>query len=342
MLEARCRRAALLTFLVLFSSAAGLVVGCGSNAEKGTAAPASSAATPSASGDASRGTIGVSLLTLQNPFFQVIGDHIRDEAAKEGYEVVVLSADEDIVKQGNQVKDFIASGASAIVLSPCQVKAIGPIIREANQAGIPVFTVDIPSKLPDVEIVCQVASDNLGGGRQAGEAMIRALGAEGGKVAVLHFEQAESCQLRVQGFREVIDSHNGSGEPRIEITGVYEGGGTKDRGGKVTEDLLQSTPDVRGIFAINDPSALGALAALEKAGKADQVVLIGFDGQPDGKMAIRDGKMYGDPVQFPDRMGVEVTKAIIRHFQGEAIPKELLIPTEFYDKAQAEKDASLR
>lgn len=334
MREVRDWRAVYLAFLITLGTAMCSVVGCGSRADnEAGSAP---------SGRVSRGTIGVSLLTLQNPFFQVIGDAIRQEAAKEGYEVVVLSADEDIVKQGNHVKDFIASGASAIVLSPCQVKAIGPIIREANEAGIPVFTVDIPSKLPDVEIVCQVASDNLGGGKQAGKAMIEALGAEGGKVAVLHFEQAESCQLRVQGFQEVIDAHQAAGGPKIEISGIYEGGGTKDRGGKVTEDLLQSTPDVRGIFAINDPSALGALAALEKAGKADQVVLIGFDGQPDGKMAIRDGKMYGDPVQFPDRMGVEVTKAIIRHFQGEAVPKELLIPTEFYDKAQADKDASLR
>ena len=104
-----------------------------------------------------RPAIGVSLLTLQNPFFQVIADNIGAEAEKHGYQVIVLSADEDVVKQGNQVKDFIVQDVAAIVLSPCQADAIGPIIREANAASIPVFTVDIPCRLPDVKIACQMA-----------------------------------------------------------------------------------------------------------------------------------------------------------------------------------------
>ncbi len=328
-----------LAFLVGFAGA-----GCGpASSSKDSGTPGtSSTESSSASSQETRGTIGVSLLTLQNPFFKVIGDNITAEAKQHGYDAVIASADEDIVKQGNQVKDFIVNGYSAIVLSPCQIDGIGPIIREANQAGIPVFTVDIPSRLPDVQIVCQVASDNFGGGQQAAKAMIKALGAEGGKVAILHFAQAESCQLRVKGFRDIIDQHNASGASQVEIVAELEGGGTKEKGGKTTEDILQSFPDIRGIFAINDPSALGALAALEKAGKTQQVTLIGFDGQPDGKLAIRDGKIYGDPVQFPDKMGVEVVRAIVKHFQGEAVPSEQLIPTEFYGKAEAEKDPTLQ
>lgn len=318
--------------------------GCGTNdTPSSSPSPSDSTATsPDGATQESRGTIGVSLLTLQNPFFKVIGDNITDEAKKHGYDAVVASADEDIVKQGNQVKDFIVNGYSAIVLSPCQIEGIGPIIREANEAGVPVFTVDIPSRLADVQIVCQVASDNFGGGQQAAQAMIKALGPEGGKVAILHFHQAESCQLRVKGFRDVIEKHNASGAGALEIVAELEGGGTKEKGGKTTEDILQSFPDIRGIFAINDPSALGALAALEKAGKLQQVTLIGFDGQPDGKLAIRDGKIYGDPVQFPDKMGVEVVRAIVKHFQGDAVASEQLIPTEFYGKAEAEKDPTLQ
>jgi ribose transport system substrate-binding protein len=312
-----------------------LPLGCTSQSDR-AAAPEGTAPT------GSQGTIGVSLLTLTNPFFQVIGDHLTEEAARHGYGTTVLSADEDVIKQGNQVKDFIVSGVAAIVLSPCQVEAIGPIIEEANEAGIPVFTVDIPCKLPNVRIECQVASDNYGGGRQAAEGMIEALGGNGGKVAVLHYAQAESCQLRVQGFQDRIREHNASGAPPVEIVAVLEGGGAKDRGAKATEDLLQSTPDIAGIFAINDPSALGALAALERAGKAERVVLIGFDGQPDGKRAIRDGKIYGDPVQFPDKMGVEVVRAIVQHSQGEELPPEKLIPTSFYRQADALQDPELR
>src|SRR5438874_2391252 len=136
-----------------------------------------------------RGTIGVSLLTLENPFFKVIGDHITAEGARHGYDTSVVSADRDPARQANQVKDFIVKGAVAIVLSPCESRAVVPVIQEANAAGIPVFTVDIPCREAGVKIACQIATDNLGGGREAGEAMIEALGEAGGKVAILHFKQ---------------------------------------------------------------------------------------------------------------------------------------------------------
>jgi ribose transport system substrate-binding protein len=285
--------------------------------------------------------IGVSLLTLENPFFQVIGEYITDEAAKHGFEARILSADEKVEKQSDQVMDFIVSGASAIVLSPCRPDAIGPIIKQANDAGIPVFTVDIPCKLPDVKIACQIATDNYGGGREAALGMIEALGPEGGKVAILHYSQAQSCLLRVQGFYDKIAEHNKSATGKIDVVSELEGGGKKELGHKATQDILQAHPDLAGIFAINDPSALGARAALETAGKQDQVAIIGFDGQPEGKQAIKDGKLYADPIQFPDKMGVEVVRAIVKYSAGEELPAEMLIPTYLYKKADADKDPDL-
>jgi len=171
--------------------------------------------------------------------------------------------------------------------------------------------------------------------------MIEMLGTAGGKVAVLHLKQAESCQLRVKGFREAIDAHNVAGGPKIEIVTELESNGAKDGGAKAMEDALQAFPDLRGVFAINDPAALGARAALEKAGKADQIGIIGFDGQPEGKQAIRDGKIYADPIQFPDRMGVEIVAAIVRWSRGETLPPKTLIPTSLYTKADAERDPTL-
>ncbi len=296
---------------------------------------------PTAAPQASKGTIGVSLLTLDNPFFKVIGDNITAEGKKRGYDAVVVSGDKDVAKQSNQIKDFIVKKVSAIVLSPCDSKSIIPVIQEANAAGIPVFTVDIPCNEPGVKIVTQVATDNFNGGKEAGTAMIEALGEAGGKIAVLDFKQAESCILRVRGFKEVIDAHNASGKAKVEIVSELDGGGAKDIGFKATEDVLQAQADLRGIFAINDPSALGARAALEKAGKT-QIVIIGFDGQPEGKQAIKDGKIYADPIQFPDKMGVQIVDAIVRHSKGETLPPQMLIPTSLYRKADAMKDPELR
>lgn len=286
--------------------------------------------------------IGASLLTLQNPFFKVIGDSLKEEAAKNGYETLVVSADNDVARQSNQVKDFIVKKCAAIVLSPADSKSIVPVIQEANAAGIPVFTVDIPCNEPGVKIATQIATDNFGGGREAATAMIEALGPQGGKVGVLDLKQVESCILRVKGFKEVISAHNLASPTKIEIVSELDGGGAKDKGFKAAEDTLQAHPDLRGFFAINDPSALGARAALEKAGRADSVKIVGFDGQPEGKQAIKEGKIYADPIQFPDRMGAEIARAIVKHSKGEALEPQTLIPTQLYRRADGEKDPALK
>ncbi len=316
-----------------------VIVGCGPKPGDSTGEAGGPAA------DAAKqvkGTIGVSVLTLQNPFFKVIGDKLTEEAAKFGYDTIVVDGNEDVATQQSQVRDFINRNVAAIVLCPCDSKAIGPVIQEANRAGIPVFTTDLASRAPGAVVVSHIATDNLGGGREAGRAMIEALGENGGKVAILHFKQAESCLLRVQGFREVIDEHNETAPGRIAIVAELPGGGKKDEGYRAAADAIQAHPDLRGIFAINDPSALGAWAAIESAGKASQVKIVGFDGQPEGKQAIKDGKIYADPIQFPDKMGVETARAIMRYFEGEEVPAERLIPTSLYRKADAEKDPTLR
>jgi ribose transport system substrate-binding protein len=283
------------------------------------------------------------VLTLTNPFFNEIADNLREEAGRHGYDVVVVSGEFDAARQHNQVKDFIVQKVAAIVLCPCDSKAVGPAIQEANAAGIPVFTADIACLAPGAHVVTHIATDNYSGGKQAAEAMLEALGDAGGKIAILDHKPVESCQLRVKGFKEVIEAHNRKGTGgKVTIVAELPGGGVKDQGYKAAEDLLQAHSDLAGIFAINDPSALGARAALEKAGQADQVKLIAFDGQPEGKQAIKDGKIYADPVQYPDRIGRETALAIVKHFEGEAVPPEVLIPTGLYRKADADKDPALK
>ncbi len=313
------------------------LTGCGSSA------PTVVDGSESSDGAAeSKGIIGVSVLTLTNPFFKTIGDTITSEAAKHGYEVIVVSGEFDVVKQQNQVKDFIVKRVAAIVLCPCESKSIGPAIKEANDAGIPVFTADIASLAKDAEVVSHIATDNYGGGKQAGEAMIEALDGKAGKVAILDFKQAESCLLRVKGFKEVIAAHNEEKPAaKIEIVAELPADGKKDKGLTATEDVLSRHRDLAGIFAINDPSALGARAALEKAGAASQVKIIGFDGQKSGKEAIRDGKIYADPIQFPERIGRMTVDSIVKYSNGEEVPPEQLIPTALYRQKDAQNDPEL-
>jgi ribose transport system substrate-binding protein len=287
-------------------------------------------------------TIGLSVLTLTNPFFKEIADTMAEEGARHGYEILVVSGDMDPAKQDKQVKDFLVKQVDAIVLSPCDSKAIGPAIHEANAAGVPVFTVDIGSLAPGAKVVTHVATDNYSGGKQAALAMIEALGAPGGKIAILDHKPVESCQLRVKGFKEVLDEHNRKpGVGRIEIVAELPGGGAKDQGYKAAEDILQAHANLAGLFAINDPSALGARAALEKAGRANRIKIIGFDGQPEGKRAIREGKIFADPVQYPDKIGRTAAQTIARFFEGEEVPAEILIPTGLYRQADGRNDPTL-
>lgn len=283
--------------------------------------------------------IGVSLLSLTNPFFKEIGDHLADEAAQRGYEVVVVSGENDVARQNNQVNDFLVRKVDAIVLSPCESKAIGESIRAANAAGVPVFTVDIAALAPGAKVVTHIATDNYAGGRQAGDAVVELIGERGGQVGILDFKEVESCLLRVKGFQEVITAHNQKpGAGKITVVAELPCQGSKDVGYRAAEDMLQGHPNLSVIFAINDPAALGARAALERAGRADRVKLVGFDGQPEGKRAIGAGKIYADPIQFPDRIGRTAARVIARYFDGEEVPPEVLIPTSLYKRADAEQD----
>lgn len=289
-----------------------------------------------------RGTIGYSALTTTNPFFVIIGDAMEEEAKRHGYDMIRVSGERDVNKQADQINEFITKEVAAIVINPCDSKSIGPAIKRANDAGIPVFTNDIKYDGDLGKVVCHVATDNLQGGKLAGQAMVKAIGEAGGKVAILSFPQVESCQLRVKGFNEVVNQHNNQPDSKkIDVVATIDGGGLRDEGFTAAKDAIQANPDLAAIFAINDPSALGAYAALEDAGKVDQVVIVGFDGEYDGKVAIRDGKILCDPVQFPDKMGRITVESIINYFDGEEVKPEILIPSKLYYKKDALTDPEL-
>ena len=177
-------------------------LGCGGNQEAN--APAK-AVVNDENAKKTKGIIAYTPQTLSNPFFGVIGDHIRAEADKNGYEILIVDPDYDVKKQSDQIDDFIAKNVTAIVLVPCDRLSVGPAVQAANKAGIPVFTVDAKCAADGVKIEGHVGTDNFQGGELAGKAMIDALGEKGGKVLILDLKRAHSCVLRVDGFKKVIN-----------------------------------------------------------------------------------------------------------------------------------------
>ena len=128
----------------------------------------------------------------------------------------------------------------------------------------------------------------------------------------------------------------------LGVPAQLPGGAARDTSFKTAQDILEKHTQLDGIFAINDPTALGAIAALEKAGRAKKVKVIGFDGQPEAKQAIKDGKIYADAIQFPEKIGILTIQTIAKYMAGEKVEPQTLIPTGLYRKADAEKDSSLK
>ena len=287
--------------------------------------------------------IAYSPQTLSNPFFTVIADHMREEAEKNGYELLVMDPDMDVKKQSDQIDDFIAKGVRAIVLVPVDRVSIGPAVREANAAGIPVFTVDAKCAAEGTEIEGHVGTDNFQGGELAGEAMIEALGEEGGEVLVLDLKKANSCVLRVDGFKKVINAHNKARTSgKIEIVAELDGNGDRTKGYESASAALQAHEDLAAIFAINDPSALGAYTAVTEANRENRIKIIGFDGMPDGKKAIKKGQIYADPIQHPDKMGQKIVELIRKYENGLGFSQETLLPATLYTQKDALEDPDLK
>lgn len=312
------------------------VDGTTSTAPSTGAAPSAPSAGTAASGKP-KIVIGVSLLSMANPFFKIMAEAMKEEAAKEGFEPPIITAGEfDPARQKDQVNDFIVKKVSAIVLAPCDSKSIGTSIQEANKAGIPVFTSDIACLDKAAKVKSHIATDNYGGGILAGKAMIEALHGKG-KIAIIDHPEVESVIQRTEGFKSILKT-----APGIEIVTTLPGGAARDTSFKTAQDILEKYPKLDGIFAINDESALGTVAALEKAGRASKIKVIGFDGMVEARKAIKDGKIYAETVQYPDQIGKVTIQTIGKFLAGENVPPQTLLDTKIYTKADADKDPTVK
>ena len=282
-----------------------------------------------------KGKIGMTCLDLTNPFFKLIANVMQLEAAKYGYELIALSGNQDPARQNNQLSDFVAQGYDAIFLNPVDSKSAGEGVKKAYNAGIPVFTFDIQVTDNDAKelIISHIGSDNYQGGRLAGESMMKATG-DKGKIAILSFPEITSCKFRVSGFRDILKENNSKLQIVIELSAR----GNRNDGFSVTNDILQTHPDIAGIFAINDPSALGAFAAIQKAGKVEEIAIVGFDASPSGKRAVFEKKIYDSPQQFPRKMATGTVEAFIAYLEGREVLKNNFIDCEHYYYTDSIKD----
>ncbi len=308
-----------------------LVPACSSNSGSTTTTNGTTTTAKTTAGVNSPGpkTIGVSIQDLEAQFYQQMEAGMKSEAAKFGYKVTFVDASRDSSRQQSQVEDFISRKVDAIILTPYDSQAIGSAIVEANGANIPVFTADIANASKQGVVVSHVASNNVQGGQQAGTLMCNALHGSG-SVAIIDEPEVTSVQDRVKGFRSALAQHC----PNVKVVADVDSGGTRTKANADTGDVLQRYKDLKGIFGINDDSALGAVAAIQAAGMKG-IAVVGYDASPEARTAIAGGSMVGDAIQHPDVIGAKTIDVIHDYFSGKTVPARIDVPVGTYTKANA-------
>ncbi len=286
----------------------------------------------SASPGAATKTIGVSIQNREAQFYQDMESGMDAEAKKYGYSINVVDANRDNARQQSQVEDFISQKVDAIVLTPYDSQAIGSAIAEANRAGIPVFTADIASTSKIGKVIAHVASDNVQGGEQAGKLICAGVG-KTGSVAIIDEPEVTSVQDRVKGFKQALKADC----PGVAIVADVDAGGQRDTAANDTSDILQSHKNLKGIFGINDDSALGALTSIKAAGLVGKITIVGFDASSEARTAIAAGQMYGDAVQYPKEIGAKTIDAIHDYFNGKKPAPVVHVNVGTFTKADAAK-----
>jgi ribose transport system substrate-binding protein len=284
---------------------------------------AGSACRPSSGTARARKLIGVSFLTQTHAFYKELEQAMRTAASQRGFDLLVSACEMDPAKQAAQIEDFVAQKVDALVVAPCDSSAIVPHLRGPEEAKIPVFTVDIAAH--GGKIVSHIASDNVAGGRLAAETLAGLLNGSGDVIIIDHPEVA-SVQDRTKGFDEAIGRF-----PNVHVVGRPSASGQRAKAMAVAEDMLQAHKNLKGIFAINDDSALGALSVLNAAHRTD-IVIVGFDATAEAQDAIRQGgQLKADVAQHPSQIGTTTIDTIARYFHGESVPPVVAVPVSVVD-----------
>ena len=286
-----------------------MVTGCGSSAGN--------------AGDSAKkgGTIGLSISTLNNPFFVSVKKGVEDEAAKLGMKVKIVDAQNDPAKQANDIADLLEGGVSILIVNPVDSAAISTSVEAANKKGIPVIALD--RSADKGQVAAFIASDNVKGGEMAADLIAKKLG-DKAKVAELEgIPGASATRERGEGFHKIADQ-------KLTVVAKQSADFDRTKGLNVASNMLQANPDVQAIFAQNDEMALGAIQAAKSAGK--NIFIVGFDGTADGQKAVQDGTLGATIAQQPELMGKMAVDTAEKILKGEKvnakIPVELKLITK--------------
>jgi ribose transport system substrate-binding protein len=265
--------------------------------------------------------LGVTFMSLSNPFFQSCKQSIEAVATDHGDEIMVVNAEYKAAGQLSGVENMVQAGVACLLLNPVNSDAAASAVLKANQAGTPVVTFDVTATKG--EVACFVESNNYLAGELCADYIGWRLKGEG-KIVLLDHPEVSSVRQRTAGFKD----HLAKAWPNVEIAVTQLGKGRKEVGLQVTENIVRANPDIDAIFAINDPSALGATQAV-KAAKIKDVFVVGIDGAPDAVAELKkeDSPFAMTVAQFPKEIGRVATEMAYKVIAGqEDVPEHIKVP----------------
>lgn len=272
---------------------------------------------------------GSTYMTMNNPYFQVLNDSIEEVIEANGDILITRDPAQDQDKQNSQILDMIADGVDAIFLNPIDWKKVQPALKACKEAGIPVFNVD--TYVYDTEyVVSTIISDNYDAGVQCAKDMMSRL--ESARIVILDRPNMYSITERVKGFTDTI-----KGNSNYTIVAQESGGAELDVSMEVMKSILLTEKSFDVVMGGNDPTALGALAALQLNHVGDNVIIYGVDGSPHGKMMIKEGYLVGSSAQYPITIGTVAAKTAYEYLSNKHVDKCITIPVELITKDNLEK-----
>ncbi|MGL4417037.1 MAG: ribose ABC transporter substrate-binding protein RbsB, partial [Plesiomonas shigelloides] len=239
-------------------------------------------------------TLAMVVSTLNNPFFVTMKEGAEKKANELGYNLIVLDSQNDPAKELANVEDLTVRGVKVLLINPTDSAAVANAVAMANRSNLPVITLDRGAEKG--KVVSHIASDNVAGGKMAGDFIAEKLGKQAKVIELEGIAGTSAARERGAGFKQAIEAH------QLQLLAAQPADFDRTKGLNVMENLLAAQPQVQAVFAQNDEMALGALRALQAAGK-ENVLVVGFDGTEDGIKAVQRGKLAATIAQQPDQIG---------------------------------------
>lgn len=268
---------------------------------------------------------GATYMTLSNPYFVALNNGIKDIVEANGDILIALDPALDSDKQDEQIEDLISQNVDAIFVNPVDWKGIRPALLKAQEAGISIINVDSP--VYDMDLVaCIISSDNYSTGVMCANDMIKKL--DTAKIVILEHPTAKSAIDRTNGFIDTIADMD-----QYEIVARASSEGQLEQAMPVMEEIIRNNQEIDVVMALNDPTAMGAFAALQASRREVGVLIYGVDGAPEVKQMILDGKMTGTAAQSPFTIGATAARVAYDILKGNEVEKEIFIDTIFIDES---------